>query len=170
MFDTCALNRLCDNAADYGFVVKSLDLGFEYYFTDIQVDESKNTINPKNAQISDVVIRERAERALKLVEIIAKTQPKFLFQFATLNPGGWPLNGSRDILPDDESAAWNMYLDIWNNNPNYRNDAMIGLVAIVNGCSIVSADCRFFKKIHAHFPGQVIQHSDFIDMLKKVLS
>ena len=165
MLDTCAINRICDNDEDFLTLTRSLSCNFEYYITDAQCEEIKRTISPRgNPFQNDIVEKTRAERALKLMDITLHLRPQILPRFATLFPGGWPLDGSRDILPDGEDAAWKMYLDIRGTDgfSRHENDAMIALTAIANGCSLVTNDNRLYKKVLLHFPSRSLWYPDFI--------
>lgn len=169
MLDTCAINLLCDNADDFLFVIHSLSHNFKYCITDAQCEEIKKTISPRKQTLpSDVVEKSRAERALKLMDITLHLQPQILPRFATLFPGGWPLDGSRNILPDNEDAAWVMFKDIRGveNASRYENDAMIALTAIANGCTLITHDDRLHKKVLKHFPLRSIWYPEFICHLK----
>ena len=165
MFDTNALNRICRNSFDEIAIYQSKCQGWEYYFSEIQCQESSNTISKQTEGVlPQYVERERAERALSLLRVIPKLQTRYVALIATLRPRGWLLDGTYSILPDGEYQTYKLFTDILNNNDRqYYNDAMIGMTAIIHGCVVVTDDKRFFNKINKHFPERAIKYNDFLE-------
>lgn len=121
---------------------------------------SRDSFKSKNVE------RGNAEYAIKLMKIIAKLQTKHVNKIVTLRHNRWILDGTYEVIPNDEIAAYEMFSDILNNNDNqHYNDAMIAMTAIVNGCTLVSDDKRLFNKVNRHFPGRAIRYAEFTETL-----
>lgn len=165
MFDTNALNRICKNSFDEMVVYQSKCRGWEYFFSEIQCRESSANIVKQSVNVeSNLVERNRAEWALTLLRVIPKLQTKYVGLIATLRPNRWILNGTYNILPDNERDAAKLFSDILNDNDKqYYNDAMIGMTAIVHGCVVVTNDRRFYNKVNSHYPGRAIKYEDFME-------
>ncbi|MEA4919340.1 MAG: hypothetical protein VB078_00230 [Clostridiaceae bacterium] len=172
MFDTNALNKICANFVDEVLIYLSKHNGFEYYFSEIQCQESAANISKVTDGIDPCLVeRQRAELALNLLRVIPKLQTQYCGKFATLWPGGWLLDGTFDILPDSEGAASEMFSDILNGNvEQYYNDAMIAMTAIVKGCVCVTDDKRLFNKINKHFSDRAIRYENFMPLMPDYLS
>lgn len=169
MFDTNALNRICADSGDEMLIYASKSEGYEYFFSEIQCLESCANIE-KNTEGLDrsLIERNRAEFALKLLKIISKLQTKYVGQIANLRWNQWILDGTFRLLPDNETAAYDMFLDIVNDNDlQYYNDGMIAMTAIAYGCTLVTNDKRLFNKVNKHFADRAIKYEDFISRLKK---
>lgn len=168
MFDTNALNCICKNLDDETSIYQSKSLGWEYFFSEIQGKEAGANITKQYAGVSpDVVERKKAELALSLLRIIQKLQTNYIGLIATLRPFGWALDGTYNILPDNEQDAAKLFADILNENDSqYYNDAMIAMTAIVNGCTVVTNDKRLFNKINHHYPGRAIKYEDFLECVR----
>lgn len=168
MFDTNALNKIIFNPTDEMHIFRSKTNGFEYYFTEIQLQEAQaNVTKIRGEADSNYVLKSDAELATNLLRVSSKLQTKYVPQIATLRPGRWKLDGTFSILPDSESDAFDLFDDILNDNDNqYYNDAMIAMTAISNGCVVVTDDIRLFKKINKHFPGRAIKYNNFIELIK----
>lgn len=169
MFDTNALNRICKNTGDEMVIYQSKCLGREYFFSEIQCQESGANITKQYADVDpDFVERKKAEWALSLLRVIPKLQTKYIGLIATFRPFGWMLDGTYNILPDGEQGAAKLFSDILNENDRqYYNDAMIAMTAIVHGCVVVTNDKRLFNKTNQHYPGRAIKYDDFIESVKE---
>lgn len=169
MFDTCALNRICLNPQDEMLIFQSKLQGWEYFFSEIQCRESCANIYKQSKDVdSNLVERERAEWALSLLRVIPKLQTQYVGLIATFRPAGWILNGTYDILPNNEQNTVKLFSDILNNNDRqYYNDAMIGMTAIVHGCIVITNDERFYRKVNRHFPGRSIKYEAFIERVRE---
>lgn len=172
MFDTSALNRITRNLGDETLIYTSKSFGFEYYFSEIQVDEILKSVTRHHADVPDnLVERDRVDFMSRLLKIIIKLQTQYVGQIATLLPYRWTLDGTFDILPDSEYAAEKVFRDILNNNDHqHYNDAMIGMVSIVHGCVLVVNDRRFFNKVNRGEPGRAITYEDFIARINAACS
>lgn len=168
MFDTNALNSICSNMLDEMAVYQSKGREYEYFFTEIQCQESSGNIAKKSQGIEPFLVeRSRADWALNLLRVIPKIQTQYVGQIATLRLNRWLGDGTFSILPDGESDAAIMFSDINNDNDDqYYNDAMIAMTAIVHGCTVVTNDKRLFNKINKHFPGRAIKYEEFIGSLQ----
>lgn len=167
MFDTNAINRISQDSYDEMLIYESKSHGYEYYFTEIQVYESQSVIEKQTADIdSNLVERDRAVYSLNLLRLISKLQTKYVGQIMTLLPNRSRLDGTFELLSDGEEESVAMFWKIMNNNDIHYEDAMIALVAIVNGCILVTNDKRLFNKINSFFPGRAIKYEDFIALLK----
>lgn len=167
MFDTNTVNKIAQNSSDEMDIYDSITQGYEYYFTDIQPDESGKAISSHKSGNTTTVYRKDAEYAINLLKIISRLQTRHVKNIATLCRFGWLLDGSYDFLPDNETLAGEMFFDILNSNERqYYNDAMIALTCIVNGCTLVTNDKRLFNKVNKHFPGRAIRYEDFIVSLR----
>ena len=155
MFDTSALDALCKSSGtDELKIYASKGKGFEYYFTETQLEESEKNINSKEYAGLDVVSRAAAMRAIKMLKLVSKIQNR------------WLLDGTFELLPSGEEKAFEMYQEILNNNPwQHYNDAIIALTGIVNGCTIVVNDTRFRNTVNRNFPGRAITYSEFLSRL-----
>ncbi|MEA4813361.1 MAG: PIN domain-containing protein [Oscillospiraceae bacterium] len=169
MFDTNAINKICQNPNDEITIYKSKINGYEYYFTEIQCQEScANIIKKSEGLDSCLVERQRAEYALNLLRVIPKLQTCYVGQIATLRLNRWGSDGTFDILQDNESEAAAMFSDILNDNDRqYYNDSMIALTAIVNGCTLVTNDKRLFNKVNNHFIERAIKYENFIEIISE---
>lgn len=167
MLDTSALDALCKaGLADETRIYKSKRKGFEYYFTETQLEESEKNINAKSNPSADVVARENAERAANMLRVASKIQTKYVGRIATLTENRWILDGTFEPFSDEEPLAWDMYLEILNDNPfQHYNDAIIALTGIENGCTIVVNDGRFRKIVNKYFPGRGITYEEFLSRL-----
>lgn len=167
MFDTTALDSLCKASGnDLQKVYASKEKGFEYYFTETQLEESENNINSKEDTGMDVVSRESAMRAIKMLKLVANIQKKYVGRIATLTPDRWILDGTFEILPEGEDKAFEVYTEILNDNPKqHYNDAIIALTGLVNGCTLVVNDGRFRRIVNKHFSGRAIDYNEFLTLL-----
>ena len=78
----------------------------------------------------------------------------------------WLLDGTFEILPDDEAKAIDVFNEVLHDNDHqHYNDAMIAMTAIRHGCAVVSRDRDFFKKFSRVFPDRFIYYGDFINQL-----
>ena len=162
MFDTCALNRICGNPSDEMHIYQTKQFGWEYYFSEIQCDESGNTA--LNGLEDALIEKEKVNRAISLLRIIPKLQTKYIGLIATLRRNRWVLNGTYTPQPDSEQDAYDLFVDILNENDRqHYNDAMIGMTAIVHGCTIVTNDRRFYNKVNKHFPGRAIRYDEYME-------
>lgn len=167
MFDTSALNALFKATGDdINRVYASKKKGFEYYFTETQLEESENNINSKDDVGMDVVSREAATRAIRMLRLIANIQKEYVGRIATLTPNRWVLDGTFEILPEGEDEAFEVYKEILDGNPpKYYNDAIIAMTGVVNGCTLVVNDGRFRKIVNRHFSGRAIDYNEFLELL-----
>lgn len=171
MFDTNALNRICKDPYAEMIIYQSKYAGFEYFFTEIQCNESEANIRKKSPNVDPLLVeRSRAEWATNLLRVIPKLQTKYVGQIATPRPGRWGLNGTFDVLPDNELSAFNMFSDILNDNDfQYFNDAMIAMTSIVHGCVLVTNDRRLYKKVNHHFPNRAVKYEEFLETIQASL-
>ena len=167
MFDTSALDALCKSSGtDELKIYASKGKGFEYYFTETQLEESEKNITSKEYAGLDVVSRAAAMRAIKMLKLVSKIQKAYVGRIATLTHNRWLLDGTFELLPSGEEKAFEMYQEILNNNPwQHYNDAIIALTGIVNGCTIVVNDTRFRNTVNRNFPGRAITYSEFLSRL-----
>lgn len=165
MFDTNALNEICKDFNAEMMIYQSKRYGFEYFFTEIQCKESEANIWKQSPNVDPLFVeRSRAEWATNLLRVIPKLQTQYVGQIATLRRGRLLLDGTFEVLPDNELSAFEMFLDILNNNDfQYYNDAMIAMTAIVHGCVLVTDDKRLSKKVNQHFPGRAIKYGVFLE-------
>lgn len=172
MFDTSALNRISHDPGDEILIYRSKSFGFEYYFSEIQVDEILKSVYRRNADVpDDLVERDRVDFMSRLLKIVIKLQTQYVGQIATLRPNRWILDGTFDILPDNENTAMNVFEDILNGNDRqHYNDAMIGMVAISHGCTLIVNDRRFFNKVNRGETGRAITYEDFIARISAACS
>lgn len=168
MFDTNALNQICKDPYAEMVIYQSKEAGFEYYFTEIQCKESEANILKQSPNVDPLLVeRSRAEWATNLLRVISKLQTKYVGQIATLRHGRWLLDGTYNILPDNELSAFDMFSDILHDNDfQYYNDAMIAMTAIVHGCVVVTNDRRLHKKINQHFPNRAVKYEEFLEIVK----
>lgn len=164
MFDTSALDALCKaETDDETKIYASKSKGFEYYFTETQLEESEKNIRAKSNPSADIVTRENAERAANMLRVVSKIQTKYVGRIATLTENCWILDGTFELFSNEEPLAWDMYLEILNDNPfQHYNDAIIALTGIENGCTIVVNDGRFRKIVNKYFPGRGITYEEFM--------
>lgn len=167
MFDTSALNSLFKSTSDdINRVYASKEKGFEYYFTETQLEESENNINSKENAGMDTVSREAVMRAIRMLKLIANIQKEYVGRIATLTPNRWVLDGTFEILPEGEDEAIEVYKEILHDNPvQHYNDAVIALTGLVNGCTLVVNDKRFRNAVNRHFSGRAIHYNDFLKLL-----
>ena len=167
MFDTNALNRICDDSHDEMLIYQTKHLGWEYFFSEIQCTECGNAALK---HLNDDSKEKNVNRAVDLLRIIPKLQTRYIGLIASLRRGRWLLNGTFNILPDDEMGAYELFQDILNNNDRqYYNDAMIGMTAVVHGCIVVTDDRRFFRITNQHYPGRAIRYEEFIQRVKAAI-
>lgn len=167
MFDTSALNKIIESTEDEILICESKKHGYEYVFTEIQVQESENCVQKRKSGIpEDLVERSRVQKAFHLLRIIIKFQTTYVGQIATLRKNRWLLDGTFELLPDDEEKAFDVFKEVLHNNDRqHYNDAMIAMTAIRHGCMLVARDGEFFKKFRRVFPDRYIYYGDFIDQL-----
>ena len=170
MFDTSALNKIVESAEDEALIYASKSAGYEYFFTEIQVQESEKCVEKHTDGIpEELVERTRVELAFRLLRIIIKLQSRYVGQIATLRPNRWLLNGTFEILPDYDEKSAEVFREVLHGNDRqHYNDAMIAMTAIRHGCTVIARDTEFFKKISRVFPGRYIYYDDFIDQLMGV--
>lgn len=172
MFDTSALNRIARDPDDEILIYRSKSFGFEYYFSEIQVDEILKSVYRHNGNVPDnLVERDRVDFMSRLLKIVIKLQTKYVGQIATLRPNCWVLDGTFDILPDGEDTAANVFEDILNGNDRqHYDDAMIGMVSLSHGCVLVVNDRRFFNKVNRGELGRAITYEEFIAHIRSACS
>lgn len=168
MFDTSAINALYRaSGEDEMLIYNSKSRGFEYYFTETQLQEIENNINSKEFMGLEVVSRAAAMRAIRMLKLVTKIQKAYVGRIATLTHNRWILDGTFELLSDDEKEAAKMYSEILNNNPiQHYNDAIIALTGIANGCTIVVNDKRFKNAVNHHFDGRAISYDEFLSRLR----
>lgn len=167
MFDTTALDALCKaTGEDEIKIYASKSKGFEYYFTETQLQEAEDNINSKDCIGLDMIPRDKVMRAIRMLKLVSKIQKAYVGRIATLTHNRWGLDGTFEILPDDELQAGKMYIEMLGDNPEkYYNDSIIALTGIVNGCTIVVNDTRFRNAVNRHFPGRAIPYDEFLNRL-----
>ena len=167
MFDTSALDRLCKSTGDDELkIYASKQRGFEYYFTETQLQEAEDNIHAKKYAGLDEVGRDAAMRAIQMLRMVSKIQKAYVGRIATLDLNRWVGNGTFQLLPENERAAHAMYLEMIGDNPDkYYNDAIIALTGIVNGCTLVVEDKRFRNAVNRHFSGRAIRYGEFLARL-----
>lgn len=167
MFDTSALDALCKTEfEDETKIYATKEKGFEYYFTETQLEESEKNIRAKSNPSADIVTRENAERAANMLRVVSKIQTKYVGQIATLTENRWILDGTFELLPDGNELAWEVYTEILNDNPfQHYNDAIIALTGLANGCTLVVNDRRFRNIVNKHLPGRAITYAEFMERL-----
>ena len=167
MFDTSALNKIIESQEDESLIYSSKKAGYEYFFTEIQVQESENCVQKRKIGIpEELVERSRVQKAFHLLRTIIMLQTTYVGQIATLRKNRWLLDGTFEILPDDETKAADVFREVLHDNDcQHYNDAMIAMTAIRHGCMLVARDEEFFKKFRRVFPDRYIYYGDFIDQL-----
>ena len=167
MFDTSALNKIIESPKDEMLIYTSKKAGYEYFFTEIQVQESENCVQKRKSGIPEhLVERNRVQLAFRLLRTIIRLQTTYVGQIATLRKNRWLLDGTFEILPDDEAKAIDVFNEVLHDNDHqHYNDAMISMTAIRHGCAVVSRDRDFFKKFSRVFPDRFIYYGDFINQL-----
>lgn len=168
IFDTNAINRICEDHTSEAQIYKSKFVGFEYYFSEIQCSEAGATmLKERKDENLNTINRSRAEYAFDRLRVIPKLQTQYVGKIATLRPNGWPLDGTVEISDDEELPSIDMFMDILHeNDQKYYNDAMIAMIGIQNGCTIVTNDKRLKNKVNHHFPGRAISFEEFMEIIQ----
>ena len=126
MFDTSALDALCKSSGtDELKIYASKGKGFEYYFTETQLEESEKNINSKEYAGLDVVSRAAAMRAIKMLKLVSKIQKAYVGRIATLTHNRWLLDGTFELLPSGEEKAFEELFAIF--------EPLVRKCSIVNG-------------------------------------
>lgn len=127
MFDSNVFDKL-PNFIEY--ICRST-VNHEYYITTIQVEEL--------CEIPDSKIDVRKRNILMLADLRAK-----------LVPASVCILGERARIGRVKLGQGTVYQQILNKNGSNRDDAIIADTAVSEGCTLVTADCRFLKKMHTY--------------------
>ncbi len=127
MFDTNAYDEILKGTITLKKLEKSIELGFRYFITNIQIDELSN--------IPDARIEKRKSLVLFLVTLKQSVIPieSFVFGYARF---GLVKLGNGEV-----------YNKLLNESKNNVKDAIIGETAFLNNCILITEDIEFKNKI-----------------------
>ena len=167
MLDTSVFNDLCYQEDKISKLQKSLDYGFKYYYTYIQIVEMRGLkYNVEEGILEDKSSKELEEKRTEFEKIINRLNVNEILHVGTLGYT-FILDGSTCALPTEYGEFAN---SIRKGNLKHNEDMIIAVSAILQGCILVTNDNDLFKKAKRTYPDNVIKVEDLlyrIDNLKK---
>ena len=166
MLDTSAINKLAEKPQDVDTLAQaSTKLGYLFFRCRIQDGEvvgmksdgsfHKNFSGPsKKAQIMQSIIETLPIRKIPCVGALVQ--------------GGIPLDGTCYFL-EDNGKYHDLFKQVFNENPDNVEDAMIVESGIHHNCTIISNDRAMCENTNAIFPNKAMWYDRFIKETKEKL-
>ena len=163
VFDTCVYDKkLCKHKHFIDLCKQSIDIGYQYFISDIQYREMAGIQDRTGDYSSNCTPSSHVEKMHEVCKILEIKTISCLGNIGYLNLV--ILDDSSRIIPskDDPSLLTQMFYSIDNGNNNHRRDAIIAESSIHNGCTLITADKRLYNKVTKFFPDKVLYFDEFI--------